>query len=219
MTFDPYSELGVDPAADAATIKAAYRRAAKARHPDAGGTAEAFNKAARAWVILSDPETRARWDAGDKTEPGQKPSVDAMATQLITQLLEQVLRQDDEPAGDLIKALTDHLETEVARVEGIKGGIEKARKRGEKLLGRARRKKNAKAGEDVVSRAIRWHMGQMEGGLKAAEEQLTVLRRAQTILREHELKLDMPAQTMSYEDIVRAQMRAYSTIFGGNSTT
>ena len=41
---DPWETLGLRPDADAETIDAVYRSLAKRRHPDAGGSAEAFKE-------------------------------------------------------------------------------------------------------------------------------------------------------------------------------
>lgn len=57
-----YDDLGVPADANSAEIAAAYRRAAKKHHPDAGGDAAEFNKVCRAGLVLRDPEKRARYD-------------------------------------------------------------------------------------------------------------------------------------------------------------
>lgn len=59
-----YSALGVSPAADPDEIKNAYRRLAKATHPDTGDDASEvdFHKVYNAYKILSDGEARARYD-------------------------------------------------------------------------------------------------------------------------------------------------------------
>jgi len=58
-----YDILGVRPDADAKDIKDAYRRAARAAHPDLGGTAERFHDVAVAYETLGDPRRRERYDA------------------------------------------------------------------------------------------------------------------------------------------------------------
>ena len=61
-----YQILGLREDADAATIKAVYRRIAKQYHPDASGdnaTAKVFVAANRAHSILINPQKRARYDA------------------------------------------------------------------------------------------------------------------------------------------------------------
>ncbi len=60
----PYEVLGVDPAADTATIRAAYRRLVRATHPDTGGQAHLFHAVQRAWELIGDPDDRAAYDRG-----------------------------------------------------------------------------------------------------------------------------------------------------------
>lgn len=63
---DCYEILGIGRGADAAALKAAYRRMAKQYHPDANpgdASSEAkFKEISEAYAILSDPEKRARYD-------------------------------------------------------------------------------------------------------------------------------------------------------------
>ena len=69
MARDPYQVLGVAKTASADEIKKAYRRLAKKLHPDLNPgnskIAEQFKEVASANDILSDPEKRRRFDAGE----------------------------------------------------------------------------------------------------------------------------------------------------------
>jgi DnaJ-class molecular chaperone len=69
MSEDPYAALGLKKTATADEIKKAYRKIARANHPDLkpdDAAAEArFKAAAAAYDILKDPETRARFDRGE----------------------------------------------------------------------------------------------------------------------------------------------------------
>jgi DnaJ-class molecular chaperone len=69
MARDPYQVLGVAKTASADEIKKAYRRLAKKLHPDLNPgnakIAEQFKEIAAANDILSDPEKRRRFDAGE----------------------------------------------------------------------------------------------------------------------------------------------------------
>lgn len=58
-----YEVLGVSPDADAATLKSAYRTAARAAHPDTGGNDGLFRAVQTAWSVLSDDVKRAAYDA------------------------------------------------------------------------------------------------------------------------------------------------------------
>lgn len=62
---DYYDLLGVSRDADADTLKRAYRRLARQYHPDINkepGAEDRFKEVGRAYEVLSDPQTRARYD-------------------------------------------------------------------------------------------------------------------------------------------------------------
>ncbi|WP_407524451.1 DnaJ C-terminal domain-containing protein [Methylobacterium oryzisoli] len=66
---DPYEVLGVDRTASADTVKKSYRKLAKMLHPDLNPGDKAaetkFKDVTAAYDLLSDPEKRARFDAGE----------------------------------------------------------------------------------------------------------------------------------------------------------
>jgi curved DNA-binding protein CbpA len=57
---DPFAVLGVKPTASDAEIHAAYRAGVRRTHPDAGGSAAAFEAIQLAYETLRDPAARAR---------------------------------------------------------------------------------------------------------------------------------------------------------------
>ena len=69
MPEDPYEVLGLAKTATADDIKKAYRKLARTSHPDLhpddAGAAARFKEISAAYDILKDPETRARYDAGE----------------------------------------------------------------------------------------------------------------------------------------------------------
>jgi len=69
MAEDLYDILGVSRGATEDEIRSAFRKAAKANHPDVNpnnaGAAERFKKITAANDILSDPEKRRQYDAGE----------------------------------------------------------------------------------------------------------------------------------------------------------
>lgn len=74
---DPYVVLGVDRAADADAIKKAYRKLAKANHPDLHPNdpqaVERFKEIGAAYEILSDEKKRAHFDRFGAFEGGGMP--------------------------------------------------------------------------------------------------------------------------------------------------
>lgn len=69
MLNDPYEALGLTKAATADDIKKAYRKLVRTSHPDLHpddvGAEERFKAISAAYDILKDPQTRARYDAGE----------------------------------------------------------------------------------------------------------------------------------------------------------
>jgi len=85
MARDYYEILGVDRNTDKEEIKRAYRRLARKYHPDVNkeaGADERFKEINRAYEVLSEPETRARYDrfgeAGVSSGGGGAPDMGDM---------------------------------------------------------------------------------------------------------------------------------------------
>jgi curved DNA-binding protein CbpA len=82
-----YDDLGLDPAAPADRVKAAHRRAVKAHHPDAGGDRERFDRAQKAYDVLSDPERRRRYDETGEVDEApvssEKQAILALAREVL----------------------------------------------------------------------------------------------------------------------------------------
>jgi hypothetical protein len=73
---DYYRVLGVGENASKPDIDRAYRKAARKRHPDGGGSDEAMKSLNEAHEILSDPETRKAYDAERRPKSqAQAPSM------------------------------------------------------------------------------------------------------------------------------------------------
>ena len=76
---DPYDILGVARDADAAALRTAYRKLAKAHHPDLNpgnkAAEERFKAVSTAYNLLSDPEQRGKFDRGEIDASGA-PKVD-----------------------------------------------------------------------------------------------------------------------------------------------
>lgn len=76
MAVDPYKILGVERSAAETDIRSAYRRKAKALHPDLhpgdDAKAEEFKRVSAAWDILGDKEKRAKFDRGEIDADGNQ---------------------------------------------------------------------------------------------------------------------------------------------------
>jgi molecular chaperone DnaJ len=79
MSDDPYAILQVERNASARQIRGAYRRLARALHPDhnaADDAAERFKAVTQAYVVLSDSARRAAYDRWGRTSAGPVRTVD-----------------------------------------------------------------------------------------------------------------------------------------------
>ena len=74
--MDHWAVLGLEPGADAESLKQAFRRQARRWHPDLNGNdpaaEERFKKINEAYEVLSDPRRRQAWEAGGFNDPGQR---------------------------------------------------------------------------------------------------------------------------------------------------
>ena len=100
---DPYAVLGVKRGATEAQIHTAYRDAVRRTHPDAGGSATAFEAVQEAYETLRDPAARARFERQREPSPppppraASAPPVDAAETRRrMEDLLEESQRLEDE---------------------------------------------------------------------------------------------------------------------------
>ena len=68
-----YAVLGVNPEADRATIRRAYRDLARRHHPDFGGDVREMVSINEAWHVLGDRERRATYDREIRRPPWRTP--------------------------------------------------------------------------------------------------------------------------------------------------
>jgi curved DNA-binding protein CbpA len=83
LTFNPYDILEVERDADTPAIRKAYRKKAKAAHPDCGGDPGKFHQVSRAVAVLTDPKKRDRFDRTGVVDEDPVDSARAAALGLI----------------------------------------------------------------------------------------------------------------------------------------
>jgi curved DNA-binding protein CbpA len=195
--FDPYAVLGVPRDATAKQVEDAYRRKAKAAHPDAGGTEEGFHALKLARDTLADPELRRLYDETGEA-PGKQPAEeypDAVAIDHIARVMGLVLKESDtdphtRPMLDLMGKL---LQAEINEGQKVKAKLDKLKGRAEKILGRFNRRQADSATPNILERTALHQVHALNRSLSEVEAQLKPMLRAKDILAEYEFmpeKLD-----------------------------
>lgn len=118
MTDDLYETLGVTKEADEKAIRSGYRKAAKKAHPDSGGSAEAFAKVSRALAILTNPQTRERYDRTGQAEPAGPDTEEGDIANFVMQAILYAVGQcPDVRFSDLAGVATTHINGKIGEVE------------------------------------------------------------------------------------------------------
>ena len=72
-----YEELEISPLSNKEQIKKAYKRKVKKVHPDRGGDPEEFKRVVKAYLILSNNESRYKYDSqGEEEKPSDRKPTD-----------------------------------------------------------------------------------------------------------------------------------------------
>lgn len=134
---DPYETLGIERDATTEEVRAAYRRKAKAAHPDrAGGSSDDMAAANRAYDILSNPERRAAFDASGKDVP--RTPIEIRAKELLRMAFMNVV--NDLPEGwDSILATRERVKSGLvageAQIAGMRRRLHRLEKRSKRIRG------------------------------------------------------------------------------------
>src|SRR5262249_40352594 len=109
--LDPYAELGVPRDAATGDGRKAYRRKAKAAHPDAGGSIERFERLKLAHDVLVNAERRAKYDHTGSVED-VVDLFQAQVMELLASALDHALGQAGKAylETDLVARMRQHLE-------------------------------------------------------------------------------------------------------------
>lgn len=107
-----YDDLGVAPDASPEALKRAHRKAVKRTHPDNSETGDrvAFDKVQRAWIILSDPDKRARYDRGEPVDEQRPGGGNDPVVALLVQYFMHAIADCDPVHDDLVAKTRELIE-------------------------------------------------------------------------------------------------------------
>lgn len=181
MPPDHYDTLGVPRDADAAAIKRAHRAAARRHHPDTpDGDREQFEAAQRAYLVLSDPDLRAKYDRGEDPTAGPDNRQAIVMQLAIKAFMEAAAggetRHDDfiaaarralEHDSDMATQALDKLHRERSKWQEVADRVSRDEAAGPNFLAQSI---NAQiAGIDEDTRRISERLGQLRDAIEALE--------------------------------------------------
>lgn len=197
---DPYAELGLPRDANQAEISAAYRKIAKATHPDGAdapdeATLARYLRANRAVVILRDPGRRRAFDETGRVEDEPIDHQRTAAATLLNQFIEQLVSQyvnggfldEEDPRFIDLTA-----EFQAVAAEGIRNAREQIAK-GERakrfMADMAKRWTGGKPG-DVVHRAFELRLERIDSQIKTLKDAIDAREAAVELAREYQFRRD-----------------------------
>jgi hypothetical protein len=194
--LDPYEVLGLRKDASPEDVKAAYRKRAKASHPDAGGDAKEFVAVKAAHVVLSDPVKRKRFDDTGEIDDDGPDNADQPALQVIAQLLQVIIAGDVDPLmHDAVEAMRRTINAKIGEIRNKIVSLDRAAARVETLRGRFRRKGK---GPNTIERMLDWQAEAIGGARKAADVDITNHERALEILADYTFARNFEAMIPSF---------------------
>ncbi len=183
-----YDTLGLQPDADPAAIKKAFRKAAQMNHPDKGGSTEGMQAIQKAYDTLSDPERRTQYDeTGDDTPPNNlRDQAMAQLQGLLLQCLDQVDETTTPILEKMAKALINEVNKGAKIIEQDKVLIAKR----ERALDRLTKKQ----GSNLLAMVLEFDIKRLEDHIKHTEGVMAGFGMMQTILAEYEYRADSAPQ-------------------------
>lgn len=194
--LNPYAELGVDPGADAAAVRRAYRRRAKETHPDHGGNPAAFARTKTASLVLLDPAKRARFDRDGVMDEDPPDNALANAMVAVSQLLDaaivQCVQNGREPeTADLIAMMTGNAGQAKGGLSKQKNQIAAHLAKSERLRGRFKVRKG-KEPTNRLAALIDQRIVAQRSNIAKIEADIATLDRAIAMLADYSFDREQP---------------------------
>jgi curved DNA-binding protein CbpA len=184
--IDPYVLLGVERDADEAAIKSAYRKVAKAAHPDSGGDAEQFARLQTAYELLKDPVRRKVFD-DTGYDPQLADAKDLKGLLMLETLVNEFILDEREPGSfDPVAAMRRKLTDDILKSRFHILELERHRTRVRKHMDRLGRKPET----DVLSSMLRARSQSIAEAIRNAEAQIEAIEQAYTMLEGYSYELE-----------------------------
>jgi len=184
--IDPYQLLGLERDADEAAVKAAYRKAAKSAHPDAGGDLGAFGRLNASYELLKDPVRRRVYD-DTGYDPQLADATDLKGLMMLETLVNEMILDERapgsfDPVAGLRRKLTDDLLKARFHILELERHRTRVRQHADRI---GRRPDN-----DVLGAMLRARAQSITEAIKGAETQISAIERAYAMLEGYSYELE-----------------------------
>lgn len=195
MTPDLYETLGVDRTADKATIRRAYRRKAKAAHPDGGGSQDKFGALTKAHDVLTDDERRAKYDATGDIDEKTIDNTQGEILQLVCMILDGAINALAQNGVSplqhpLAEEMAARCRREIEEVEKQRAQMVATQKNAEKLLGRFKLKKGAKTTNNAIEAILIGRVRSFDAHIRLLDEKKAKFDGALAIIKDYDFTVD-----------------------------
>lgn len=191
---DLYAALDLPRDASADEAHAAYRRAAKSAHPDAGGTPDAWALVSLAHDVLTDEGRRARYDETGVVDDPTDNRV-AQALQVLNGCLDDLLTahqgQSTVLATDVVAGLRTKLDERNHKLHTQIAQFDRAIEVNRWFLGRFRRADEA---PNMLEGLIGGRIAEFERRKSLAEQSLAIIGDAKALLEGYVFRSDVRPQ-------------------------
>jgi DnaJ-class molecular chaperone len=203
-----YDDLDVPEDADAETIKRAHRKAVRNHHPDKGGNREQFEKVQHAYMVLSNPDRREKYDKTGSDEVEVDNELSESMTIIMAALDEAVVsiganmwkRDLIAATRKLLHQQVSNIDQQIKNFEGTRDGLKELIKR-IKYFGK---------GQNFISNAMVQRMDNLDQTQAQAEKDRARVERAIAFLDDYGFEFDQP-QPMSAGSIWASSLSTNST--------
>lgn len=210
--MNPYEILDVPATASEQQIKSAYRKRAKATHPDAqGGDGDLFAQASRAYAILMDPEARKRFDETGSIEDVAPLTIRQRMIQILVGLFNAALQVEGQRRTslkhfDLMEAMRQQMKANLAEGRNQLATYRKALADRQVLLKRITRHDD---GENLFADIIRQQLPEFERVRNLADLDVRAMEMANDELLHYKSEVEL---------IQAVQMMQFGGAFTGTTT-
>lgn len=212
-----YADLGLEPDATPEAIAAAYRRKAKVEHPDAGGDPAAFDRVARAALVLRDPVKREQYDKTGHVDD-QPDNASATIAGLQVGAFNTAMGKGNYEATNIIRVATGLLRDKLAEMKRSLATLATEKT----AVATARRRLKYKGrGRNVIGDMLNQKDAQLDAAIAQGGIEMANVETAIAGMKDFDWEVDAAPQPMSSAEIERRMYdnhTSYEAMRGGPFT-